>query len=120
MGSLEQEKALDLEDKLHKKEKESDGHVHQLSKISQGREDLAMPRAEAVEDLKIEVGDSITTIQHLVETHELRDREVSGSILLSSVVRALAAEFPIQRKSDWLTIREAMLLSSFASIPCFI
>ena len=47
-----------------------------------------MPRPEAVGDLKIEVGDSITAIQYLVETHKLREVEVSGGLLLLDAVSA--------------------------------
>lgn len=94
--STKQEKALDLEDKLHKKEQEHDGHVQQLSKVSQVEEDLAVPRPEAVEDLKIEVQDSIMNIQHLVETHKLRSAEVSGSALLLQAVSDQADEYFIR------------------------
>lgn len=88
-----QEKALDLEDKLHKKEQEVDGHAQQLPKVSQVEEDLAMPRPEAVEDLKIEVRDSIMTIQHLVETHKLRTAEVSGRCHPLSLIRTIGLSF---------------------------
>ncbi len=65
-----------MENKLHKKEHEHD--VQQPSKVSQIEEDLAMPRPEAVEDLKIDVRDSIMNVQHLIETHKLRLADVSG------------------------------------------
>ena len=104
-NSMVQEKALDLEDKLHKKEQEVDGHAQQLPKVSQVEEDLAMPRPEAVEDLKIEVRDSIMTIQHLVETHKLRTAEVSGRCHPLSLISTIGLGF--------LTSGVRLVLTSF-------
>lgn len=75
-----QEKALELEQMLQRKERDHEAHLQQLSRASQCEDELLNPRPEAIEDLKIEVRDSIMNIQHLVATHNLRTVQVSGSL----------------------------------------
>lgn len=72
-----QEKALELEEKLQRKEQEFEGHLQQLGKAPPG-DDLLVPTLEAIDDLKLEVRDSIMIVQHLVESHNLRTADVSG------------------------------------------
>ena len=75
--SSPQEKALELEDKLQKKEQEYEVQLQQLSRMPQG-DDLAEASPEALDNLKLEVRDSIMAVQELVERHSLRTIDPSG------------------------------------------
>ena len=69
---------MELEEKLHKREQEHEGQLQQLGKAPQV-EDSLLPQPEALDDLKLEVRDSIMNVQNLVETHDLRTADVSGA-----------------------------------------